>query len=180
MRWMGREWEENLAPKSRNYHCFSWSTGEAAHLLWSSLTQLKSAVRNMRISGGRWGMLPSPEFSHFPLFPSHLLQTSLSPTTPTDCQRGAISMLLHERKWAEDDHSTGTAVPSLLGEQSNNFEGNRSHQQSIKLKSGSWIWAEGGDSWGFRGGGMKNGVSFQGSCKPGAEGGHNPSEAVPQ
>lgn len=27
---------------------------------------------------------------------------------------------------------------------------------------------------------MKNGVSLQGSCKPGAKGHHNPSKAVPQ
>lgn len=27
---------------------------------------------------------------------------------------------------------------------------------------------------------MENGVSFQGSCQPGAEGGHSPGEAVPQ
>lgn len=27
---------------------------------------------------------------------------------------------------------------------------------------------------------MENGVSFQGSCQPGAEDGHSPGEAVPQ
>lgn len=27
---------------------------------------------------------------------------------------------------------------------------------------------------------MKNGASLQGSCKPGAKGGHNPGKAVPQ
>lgn len=166
-----------LAPKSGNYLCFSWSAGETAHSLWSSLTQLRSAVRKMRIRGGSWGMLPSPEFSHIPLFPSHPLQTSLSPTIPTDCQRGAISRLLHEGKWTEDDQSTGTAV---LSEQSNSFKGSRSHQQSSKLKWGSWTRGEGVDSWGFRVGGMKNWVSFQGSCQRGDEGGHSPGEAVPQ
>lgn len=85
-----------LAPKSENYCCFSWSAGETAHSLWSSLTQLRSAVRNMRISGGSWGMLPSPEFSNLPLFPSHPLQTSLSPTIPIDSQRGAISRFTRE------------------------------------------------------------------------------------
>jgi len=27
---------------------------------------------------------------------------------------------------------------------------------------------------------VKNGMSLQGSCKPGAKGGHNPGKAVPQ
>lgn len=149
-------------------------------LLWHSWGQL-SEIWELVVAAGE--MLPSPEFSHLPLFPSHPLQTSLSPTIPISigCQRRAISRLLHlQGRWVEDDHSTGTAVSSLLGEQSNSFEGNRCHQQSSNLKGGFWTCAEDVDSCSFRGGGMKNRVSFQGLWKLGAEGGHSPDEAVPQ
>lgn len=77
--------------KSGVHHCSSWSAWEMkftmqaccldsvlpAHLLWSPLAQLRSAVKTTGICGNGWVMPPSSALSHSPFFSCHPLQDFL-------------------------------------------------------------------------------------------------------